>query len=51
MPKYAGFMPGVKGENMFGKTNTELSRQSFRKDCLDNKPNLFSSTGYLLILY
>jgi hypothetical protein len=50
MPKYGGFMPSVKGENLFGKTNTELSRQVFRKDVLDNKPNFYSSTGYCVYL-
>ena len=45
MPKYAGFIPGVKGESLMGKTNTELSRQAFRKDILDNKVNMYSSTG------
>ena len=46
MPNYAGFVPGVKGENLFGRTHTELSRLAFRRDTFDAKPNLYSSTGY-----
>lgn len=51
MPKYAGFVPGVKAENLFGKTNTELSRQAFRKEILDAKPNFLATTGYFNIDY
>lgn len=46
IPKYAGFVPEIRSESLFGRTSTELSRAVFRPQLLDSKPNLFASTGF-----
>ena len=46
MPGYTGFIPGLKADDKFGKTFTNLSKDCFEKKNLGKNIYKLSSTGF-----
>ncbi len=46
IPKYQGYIPGSAANNELGRCFTKVTRRCFDAEKLDNKPNLFASTGF-----
>ena len=51
MPGYTGFVPGVKTGNLIGKTYTEHTRDMLTKEKLDDRSNVFATTGYVYLMF
>lgn len=50
IPGYKGFVPGIKEDQGIGKNWVESSRGAFNKSKLDDKPYVYSTTGYLFMI-
>lgn len=46
VPGYQGYMPGVVANNKFAHTISETSRKAFSAKKLDEKPHMYSTTGF-----
>jgi hypothetical protein len=48
IPGYKGFIPGDSNGSLIGARYTEITRKSLTKENMDDKEQMFSSTGYNL---
>ena len=46
VPGYAGYLPGVKPNNIFSKTYAKVSRKSLNRENVEKGPSVFASTGF-----
>lgn len=46
MPNYQGYIPGKDSNNELGRTFSKVTRKCFDQAKLDNKPFMFSTTGF-----
>ena len=45
-PGYAGFIPGMISNNMYGQRYSNITRKAFANDKLGSNPYKLSSTGF-----